>query len=407
MIILLLMIGIIFFIISKNITDKDLKKRVFKYVIIGLIFQSLLFVLYRMNLQYIGREVYFSDSEMYWEATKAVMRGEDTDAYNKTYIYMCVAIQKTSIFTWVGWNNIFNILCIDLSIVLIMVIIYNKSTDKKYWNLYFFLFCSIFNPLIVFSLMRNLKDALFLLIVVIDGYLLEKSMTKANKLDIKLLFCLGISIPILYNIRPWGFLIPLVALVLYLYQKNSERIGKKKIIYILFGIAISCGLIAMIPTANANLRLWLPIVLESFTSRGILNNILGIGKLFVGPGPIRSMFGDSYFMYSLLSGNIMCMIGSIMWYLQMPILIVIIKEPIKFIRNSSAFSKYILLTELLYIIIYVMQYGGSTELRFRGTLYIMTAAFVLTTFDLKLNNKKLCIALMIFMILLMSNLFFI
>lgn len=408
MIILLLMIVAIFFIISKNITDKDLKKKIIKYLTIGLIFQLLLFVLYRMNLQHIGREVYFSDSEVYWEETKNVMNGMSSDAYNRTYIYICAIIQKTSIFTWAGWNNIFNILCVDLAIVLITVIIFKRKKDNKYHNLYFFLFFTLFNPLILFSLMRNLKDALFLLIVVIEGYLLEKSIySDRKKIDIKLLIFLVISIPILYNIRPWGFLIPLVAIILYVYQKNNKKLGKKKIIYILLGIAISCGLVIMIPVANANLKLWLPIVFESFASRGLVNNILGVCKLFVGPGPIRSIMGNTYFMYSLLSGNIMSMIGSIMWYIQLPILIVIIKKPIKNMKEASAFSKYMFLVELIYVVIYVMQYGGSTELRFRGTLYIMTSAFLLTAFDLKLDNKKICMALLLTMILLVSNLFFI
>ena len=187
MIILLLMIVAIFYIISKNIGDKSLKKKLFKYFIIGLIFQSLLFTLYRMNLQYIGREVYYSDAEVYWEATKDVLNGNETNEYNRAYIYMCAIIQKTSLFTWAGWNNIFNILCVDLSIAMIIVVIYKRIKDERYNNLYFFLFCSLYNPLIIFSLMRNLKDALFLLIVVIEGYLLEKSIcSNRKKIDIKL-----------------------------------------------------------------------------------------------------------------------------------------------------------------------------------------------------------------------------
>lgn len=407
MIILLLMIVAIFYIISKNIGDKSLKKKLFKYFIIGLIFQSLLFTLYRMNLQYIGREVYYSDAEVYWEATKDVLNGNETNEYNRAYIYMCAIIQKTSLFTWAGWNNIFNILCVDLSIAMIIVVIYKRIKDERYNNLYFFLFCSLYNPLIIFSLMRNLKDAMFLLIVILDGYLLEKSILKRKKYDILLLIFLGISIPLLYNLRPWGFLIPMVALVIYLYQRNENTSNRKKNIYILLGIIISLALIALIPVANQNLKLWIPIVWESFTSRGMLSNIMGIAKLFIGPGPIRSILGDEYFMFSLLSGNIMSMLGSIIWYIELPILIISISKPIKTIKNSSAFSKYMFLVVLLYVVIYVMQYAGSAELRFRGTLYVMTASCILTAFKLKMNNQNLSLALLLSMVLLISNIFFI
>lgn len=411
MIIIIIMISLIFFLINKNIKDITVRNKILIYMTIAVILQLIWFVLYRINLGYIGREVYYSDAEVYWDATKTLLLGNPIVAYNKTYIYMCYLIQKMSLFSWVGWNNIFNILCIDLSVTMTISIMYKEIKGKKDIDkIVYLIICTLYNPLIIYSLMRNLKDALFLFIITFIGYLLEKNVNKRIINSIPFIIFLFISIPILYNIRPWGFLISIMAFILFMYEKsNRQKVkkSKKRHLLILISIFISFMLAIKIPIINATLNMWVPIVLKSSSGRSVIENLLGIAKLFVGPGPIRSLFGNTYFMFTTTLGNIMSFIGSIIWYLELSILSVGLKKPIQKIKNSNIFVKYMLLTIVLYILIYVMQYGGSTELRFRGILYIIISTIGIGICDTKVDKRNICISGIVFCILLISNLFFI
>ena len=144
MIIIGIMICLIFFMIIKNIDNIEIRKKIIKYLVLAMIFQIILFIIYRLNLNYIDREVYFSDAQLYWNATKEVMTYGRTDVYNRTYIYICAIIQKTSFILWVGWNNLFNILCIDLSVAMILIVLYSNMNTKITKNLKCLLYFTIY-----------------------------------------------------------------------------------------------------------------------------------------------------------------------------------------------------------------------------------------------------------------------
>ena len=410
MIIIVIMMIWIFLSINRNIENKTDKNKVLVCMIGAMIIQSIWLILYRTNLSYIGREVYFSDAEAYWNATKKLLLGETIIEYNRLYIYICYFIQKTSPLIWVGWNNIFNILCIDLTVTMIINIAYKNAKCKDIKKITLLMFYTLYNPLIIYSLMRNLKDALFLLMITLIGYLLELNIYKKIVNCIPFLAFLIISIPILYNIRPWGFLISIVALLLFINERYNMKNTKRNIqkLGILIVATVMCFIAyKKIPIINSTLNMWVPIVLKSSTTRSVFDNVLGIAKLFVGPGPIRSMFGNNYFMFTTSLGNIMSTIGAIVWYWELSRFIAGIKSPIKKVRNTNIFIKYMIITIILYILIYVMQYGGSTELRFRGVLYIIISTIGFGICEIKNDSKSICVSGVIFCILLLSNLFFI
>lgn len=69
-------------------------------LIIGLSIQVITLVLYRINLDYIGRDVYFSDSEVYWNNTLQLLRGQKLTGYGTQvgYAYFCALIELLSPF---------------------------------------------------------------------------------------------------------------------------------------------------------------------------------------------------------------------------------------------------------------------------------------------------------------------
>lgn len=392
MIIIILQLILIFYLLKKYITNDDLYYKVKKLFIWGLSFQVLLLFIYRFNLYWLGRNVYFSDAETYWSITKTLLSGGTVDAYNKTYFITCYFIQKLSPFIWVGWNNIFNILCVDLSIILITVIMYKNDKQKQ---ISYFLYFTLFNPLIYYSLMRNLKDAMFIFMVFTLGYFLEK--TTSSKKHVLLFSALTLlSMPIFYNIRPWAFIIPVLALLVLIIDNYEEWKKYKKYLFIAGITIFIIGMLLFGKMVIVTLQVWIPVVMTNFLSRSFSQTILGFGKFFIGPGFYRALFGAEFFEHYTITGNIMTAIGSLLWYFQLSLMICMLKKPIKNIKKSPTIVKYLILFLISFVGIYVMQYGGSVEIRMRGVLYLTTFSLFFTTFDYQMTKKNVFVAMLLF-----------
>lgn len=286
MILLVIMLAYIFYFLYKNIDNKEVRKKVIIVFAVAVLFQAILLLIYRLDLKSLNRDVYYSDAGNYWQATLDVLNGKGSNAYNEVYYITCSVIQKLSPFVWVGWNNIFNLLCVDLSIALCAVSIYkflSKKNDKNR-RVQTIIFCCInlFNPLICYSLMRNLKDALFFLLVVIIGhglqYLLEN---KSIKNSIIYMIKLAICSMLLMGIRPWGILAAFIPIAILIIQKNKENY-EKNAIKILAILLVITGIV-LGERIWSTFKLWVPIVLESAISRGIFSNIKGVATLVLGP----------------------------------------------------------------------------------------------------------------------------
>lgn len=395
MIIILLQVVFIFYLLKKYIKDKEQYRHIRNIFIVGLCFQLLLFFIYRFNLYWLGREVYFSDAQTYWEATKTLLAGGMTDAYNKTYYMICYYIQKVSPFIWVGWNNLFNILCIDLCITFITVIMYQHNKAKQ---ISYFLYFTLFNPLIYYSLMRNLKDALFIFLVFTLGYFLDK-VVRTKRYIWPFTFLTIFSTFLFYNIRPWAFVIPMLALLVLIISFYKEWKKYWVVLTILTIIFTGIGIYLFGEMIIVTLKVWVPIVMQNFLSRGILQTILGIGRLFVGPGFYRSLFGIEFFQHYTITGNLMTAFGALMWCFLLPLMICMIKKPIQNIKKSPTITKFLILFLICYVGIYVMQYGGSSEVRMRGVLYLTIFSLFFTTFDYQMTKKNVFIAMLLFLLI--------
>lgn len=338
---------------------------------LAFLIQFTLLIAYRLELSFLWhRTVYWSDAEYYWTQTLDLLNGVPISAYNLTYVYYSYLVQLTSPFRTPLLNNISNVLLMNLSFFLgIEIVKQNNHKLRLPWIIYM---TSIGNPLVTYSLMRNLKDSLFLFLTVSSIYTIIQLLRMRPFLRYLILpLWTYLFLMLLNNIRPWGFLIVLsnVALLLLMERRRIYKLTNLLILLaLLFGL-FQAGRYVDITKA------WLAqreILIEYGTGHSQLNPLtvpLGIFRIIMGPGPIRSLFGHEYFLYYTYVGLIASFIGSILWWFLFPALLgKVLSSPGKLIRGNVVYLSSIL---LLFILIYSYFYGGSTELRFRGTLYIL------------------------------------
>lgn len=355
-------------------------------LIIGLSIQVITLVLYRINLDYIGRDVYFSDSEVYWNNTLQLLRGQKLTGYGTQvgYAYFCALIELLSPFYSVLWLNISNVLIVDISVLILCIIIYEDNHNRS--NIKLFAEICLFNPLIIYSLLRNMKDALFLFIIVVIILLYTK--IKRNRKWIYIIPIILLTI-VVSTIRPWGFLImPVLAIDGFL----SSDIGSPKKRLIITIIILTLFIIVLKATSLwDHVLLWEPIVIERASKLSMIEIISAPIKILTGPGPYRSFFGNDYFLYTTTVGNIASGIGSIVWWMAISTMLANIKS-----FRITKCNLTVLLVCLMFLGIYSMQYGGSLELRFRGVIYILFAAMFFS--GLKKHIKVTPVSVLIFII---------
>lgn len=384
MLIIFIELGIIFW-ITRILKSKGLT-RIHKYVCLAFCIQVFILTIYRLELRALGREVYYSDAEVYWNATVALLQGWDVTTWNMGYVYYSYLIQITSPFVWVGFINISNILLIDITSLIFAYVMIGNNVHIS--NIRWFFIMSTFNPLVIYSLTRNLKDILFLfytsIIILCFHWLNCQDKRRIS------LYAFVVSLTLLVtDVRPWGFLVTL-SLFFYFYSISLARSFQKNPIWFFvsfLGIAVVC--IAVLYLMRylgyvATLELWVPIVLESAFGYGILDLLLAPFRILTGPGPVRSLQGARYFWYYTVSGNIFSAIGALLWWLclgSMGARLITGRA-----KGNSA-SIMFAIVWVLFMLIYSLQYGGSLELRFRGTIYILTLAFVMSIVDYRVSRS--------------------
>jgi len=388
MIIILLEI-LLMFSITKNL-NKKYNFSIYKSIIIFLAFQLVALMIYRLELNALDLEVYYSDSAVYWDTTKKLLEGYKYTTWNMGYVYYCYFIQKLSLFISPIFINISNLLLINLSILNICLLMNKENINKK--NIKLFYFITMINPLVWYSLFRNLKDGLFLYLTTIIVFLVYKIFNENEGKHKKILYLLILVIFTLYitTVRAWGFLITILLLGFSIFNKfkTKFKLTPKNIIMLILSIGtfiVALYILLFKLNYMYKLEMWMPIVLENGQARGIINILLGMVKIIIGPGPIRSIFGKEYFMFYTITGNVMSFIGAILWWLSLGILVskTLLKN-----NNKNTIANLFGLVVLTFLVIYAMQYGGSLELRFRGVIYILFSSFFCSKFnyDFKKNH---------------------
>lgn len=341
----------------------------------GIAFQLLLLFLYRAELSMIGREVYWSDAEYYWNYTLAFLDGRVGGvAYNIGYVYYCVALMLTSFSRNPVLINLSNLLLLDLSILILVSISQREPVKDSGKNL--FIILTMFNPLIAYSLFRNLKDVVFLFLSVLTIFLFSSIRDMRTKVVFRILLSAVATFfmsVIITTIRPWGFIIPITFLPLLLLEFPI----RKSLLFFLVFLSVLFGLLLAFGRYSNTLNLWVPIVLENSKDYSLSSTpgglIAAAAKMLVGPGPVRSALGSEYFWYSTRTGNFASFVGSLIWWVSFPFLITVFL----FGKSQLASFKFIMFLILEILAIYSMAYGGSAELRFRGVLYTLLSSVLL------------------------------
>ena len=152
--------------------------------------------------------------------------------------------------------------------------------------------------------------------------------------------------------------------------------------------------------------MWIPIVFDMATEQSLIEILTSIPRLLIGPGPLRSFFGHINFVYFTYIGNVMTFIGSLMWWVQISFMISKIISTRFTFKYMHVFTKYIFLNLISFVLIYSLAYAGSTELRFRGVLYVFFSALFFSYYPVKLNKDLLIKTSILFAIVTFGGLLF-
>lgn len=360
------------------------------YLLVASVVQAIMIIVFRLELESIGREVFYSDSESYWANTLQLLNGSSIDFLGSQFGYALWSyyIQKTSVFIWAGWNNISNILLYDLAL-LIMIFCIN---DTGYFRIIPAILC---NPLAIYGIMRNLKDGLFIFLtaVILFCFFSFQRNKRVLYMIIAALFDVLIS-----TVRPWGFLVlPTLFVATYLWDfKNTATIKSSRIKIVFFTIVTFLLFIVVVYSLDLNkyLELWIPIVFENAKNRSIIENISAPFRMLIGPGIYRSFFGEKYFMYNMQIASFSAGLGSFMWWCSLSRMLSNIKG-INITRQGSAFLSLF----LLFIIIYTLQNGGSLEHRMRSVLYLLGSVAFFSNYKGNYNIDIMTITILFIIII--------
>lgn len=333
--------------------------------------QLIILIIYRLELNFIwNRSVYWSDAEYYWLNTLDMLYYHKLDGYNILYTFYSYLIQITSPIISPFWINLSNILLIDLSFLLGIECNLQKSktlTSIKKIPLIIY-FVSIANPLVIYSLLRNLKDGLFLFLLVLSVYLYKRIILIIHNPFLKtisILFYLLFFATIFPLIRPWGFVIPFIN-IFTSYLSGDIIIKNGKLQKIFFLTLIIFLIFLGIFNYRSTVSFWINSI--GTESQGLIGLVSGMFRMILGPGPLRTLNPQKFFWYYTNIGNITIFVGSIFWYLGLPLFI---SEMFMNIKQFKFYHNYFFMNLVIFLFIYSLFYGGSAEVRFRGVIYIL------------------------------------
>lgn len=198
---------------------------------------------------------------------------------------------------------------------------------------------------------------------------------------------------IIQMVRPWGFIVPVT--MVFITLMHQQRFSFKHILTVFFMVPIGLYIL-FFSRYSSNIISWYPIIIKMALARGIFSSILGPFNMLIGPGPVRPMFGHLYFWFYTISGNVATSIGALVWWFTLPFYFAIIQY--KKLKEISLLQKYIGSFLIIFVVIYSLAYGGSVELRFRGILYILFSAQILSMYNIKLNSR-ICFKYLLFLLI--------
>ncbi|KUK22617.1 MAG: hypothetical protein XD57_1286 [Thermotoga petrophila] len=368
---------------------KQRKVHSVKALMFSFLVQTLILISYILELrEKWGRIVYWSDAEYYWNATLEMLNGVVPSVYNIGYVFYSWLLQLTSPIVTPIWNNVSNLILLNLSFLLGIQMIMGEVKQKFRRLPWFSYLVTIGNPLVIYSLCRNLKDVLFLFYTVLSIYVGVKLMQTLVNSRIRLsrnipVVMLSISSyllsfsALLSSVRVWGWMIPTFNVLLITSALALSSTTKKRFKWVLIPLL---SVILFVPYFTFSpkvqqISFWIEsrenLVQMGRQMSALQSVLVGPFVMFFGPGPIRSLFGSTYFQFYTHVGNVSSFLGSVVWYFFLPWFGT---NLLRRLRWSAKFVSFKMTAFILLLLlgIYSYFYGGSTELRFRGVLYVLT-----------------------------------
>lgn len=344
-------------------------------IFFSILFQFIILLLYRYELNIKNMVVYYSDATYYWENTLNYLNNGFVDSYNIGYVFYSVLIEFLSPSISVVWINISNLLLLILSVIFITILMLDENIRKK--NIMYFNYTIMLNPAIHYSLLRNLKDSLFLFLTIFTLFIVYKHQKlKLRWLNEIFYIILIIMFITLKTIRPWGFIIPII--LFGIAKFNNKKINIKNII-ILLSLLLLCVFLLNKLGYLKIITIWVEVLKNRFNF-SIFKILTAPINMILGSGPIRPIFSEIYFAYSLKTAEIFLSLGYFIWWLILPYLINNIK-----IRNISLLSKLLWIIIIIFVVIYSLAYGGSIESRLTSVLIVLFSAAI---FSNNFNHRK-------------------
>ncbi len=363
----------------------------------ALLFSLLFLILLTIELRISGiyNRDYGSDANYYWNAFLNVLNGDSWSNYlAPNYVRFGAIILLLSPNVSILWIKITNILLYTLSINLMFVLYLKRIKQDISWPFYFLSVVLSINGVIVWTVIRNLKETFFIFILVLFIFLINESYRIRR---FKLLFyplILGINyvfFKLLNGIRPLGGILSLLLFWSSYFvnevnysQFNPLKENIKKQFWILL---ITLGIIAYILSQKFYLILEFR---ELFTEGDSVNpgysssfNLLMypvyILRFLLGPGPLRAirqlLYGD-LFQVSTFTGDVLIFLGSLMWWLVL--LFVLYMFVIKLNRIKSILNLFDFVTICVIITLaYSFISGGTGDTRLRSMVYFFSIPIVI------------------------------
>jgi hypothetical protein len=229
------------------------------------------------------------------------------------------------------------------------------------------------NGIVLWTVARGLKEVLILFIISSFLVLLYKSRTFWK-------LYLPLAAFLLYNLRPMGFVLPLVAVGAHYLFRN---IGLWQLLFLLLFIAaVGEGILS-----NLDLLLYFSerfgkeaaqkfILGQEVLATPVVGFLVAMLRFVLGPGPFRSLQQILYgnvFEVSTRLGDLLIFLGSFAWW---GLLLAVLVGLFISSKERSLFSLVVSLTRewlflgLVLVVVYSFIYAGTGDTRHRALLYL-------------------------------------
>lgn len=343
-----------------------------------------LFLLH-FELLSMGVTTYGSDESGYFYMMTTAYNSDNwlevVDSYfNSTYVLLGTIILKTSFFPSILLIRICNVLLLLNTIVLFYKVA-TRFLNLKAKTVYAGMLLISFNGLITWTAIRNLKDMLFIYLLMIFIYLVL-DMYHNKKWSLLRIGVLAGAYYVLTDIRQWFvYLVILLAVVVIAVQLYKR---KRYLLFLVVTVASAGYAISYLQKGLTTLMTY-TVTYSEFASdvlggdaiTGKINGSLlslpmSMARFIIGPGPIRALFGGEAFVASTTTGNVLIFLGGLMWWCFLPLFFLSLLS-LKHFKKSYALLIFI----LFYWMMYAYAYDGSGDTRLRAVLYILCIMYTL------------------------------